>query len=204
MVDRGRTVLGDRGEQGADRREEGDVSFAAGLFVPHKPPLLLVDRLTFYSPEKVTVTAEVKPIPKTDSFVGEGLGRTGVVPGFWALEYFAQSIAVFFGYRSHLDGDPTRLGFILSVDDFTVLSGRDLELGEALTMNVRLIYDVFPLGACEGEVQAKDGVYARVRMKCFIGDVQDNPLGAQVIGHGGQSEAPANGLPGLSCEGGFG
>lgn len=153
----------------ASQPADGGLWLPAGQFIPHTPPLLLVDFLSSYTSEQATVTARVKAIPKLTYTDPDCADSAGSVPGFWALEYFAQSVAVFFGYKWHNEGNTTRLGFILAVDDFRLANGRDLELDEQLTISARLVFDAFPMGVYEGDVVAKDGVYATARIKCYVG-----------------------------------
>lgn len=73
--------------------------------VPHRPPMLLVDRLLDDGPEHVRVEAVVKP---DELFVTpEGL------PAWVGLELMAQTVASFAGLRAREKNEPVKLGFLL-------------------------------------------------------------------------------------------
>ena len=73
--------------------------------LPHRPPMLLVDRLLEDDAEMVRVEATVKP---------DGLFVTEEgMPAWVGIELMAQTVASWAGLRRHEAGEPVRLGFLL-------------------------------------------------------------------------------------------
>ena len=59
-------------------------------FLPHRPPMLLIDELVHCDEEQVTVTVTVR--------AGTPFVSDGRVPAMISLEYFAQSVAALYAY----------------------------------------------------------------------------------------------------------
>ena len=73
--------------------------------VPHRPPMLLIDRVIADDAEQIRVEAIIKP---DQLFVSpEGL------PAWVGVELMAQTIASFAGLRALEKNEPVRLGFLL-------------------------------------------------------------------------------------------
>src|SRR6185369_5593006 len=81
--------------------------------VPHRPPMLLLDRVLAYSNEAVSCEVNIRP----DSPFVEG----ALVPAVVALEYMAQAVAAFAGLTARIEKKEFRLGLLLG--------SRDLRLG---------------------------------------------------------------------------
>jgi predicted hotdog family 3-hydroxylacyl-ACP dehydratase len=73
--------------------------------VPHRGPMLLVDRLLEDDLESVRVEATVKP--------GQLFLADGGLPAWVGIELMAQTIAAWAGARAKERGEPVRLGFLL-------------------------------------------------------------------------------------------
>lgn len=80
-------------------------------YLPHRSPMLLVDRLLADDGERVEVEATV---PADGLFV-----RDGVMPSWVGLELMAQAIGVFAGRRSRERHEAIRLGFLLGTRRYT-------------------------------------------------------------------------------------
>lgn len=80
-------------------------------FLPHRPPMLLIDELVHCDEHTVTCTLTVR--------AGTPFVHQGRVPAMISLEYFAQSVAALYAYlhRDHPGGGHGKL-----------LGTRDLEL----------------------------------------------------------------------------
>ena len=73
--------------------------------VPHRPPMLLVDRLLDDGPEHVRVEAIIKadqPFLTPDG-----------MPAWVGIELMAQTVASFAGLQARARNEPVRLGFLL-------------------------------------------------------------------------------------------
>ena len=80
-------------------------------YVPHRSPMLLIDRLLADDGERVEVEATV---PADGLFV-----RDGVMPSWVGVELMAQTIGVFAGRRSRERHEAVRLGFLLGTRRYT-------------------------------------------------------------------------------------
>jgi predicted hotdog family 3-hydroxylacyl-ACP dehydratase len=95
--------------------------------VPHRPPMLLLDRVVSYDGERVVCELLLKP-DSPFAQTGEDGGEDGaVVPAIVGLEYMAQTIAAGAGLSARGKGQPARMGFLLgcrglniAVDSFRV------------------------------------------------------------------------------------
>lgn len=77
-------------------------------FIPHRPPLQLIEKLCKQSPEQVT----------TSTRIHEAAGfydpATGLVPAWVGLEYMAQTAAVWIGLRDQAAGKKPEPAFLVS------------------------------------------------------------------------------------------
>src|SRR4051812_24442609 len=73
--------------------------------VPHRAPMLLVDRLVEDGPEHVCVEAEIKQ--------GELFVTPEGAPAWVGIELMAQTVASFAGLQARKANEPVRLGFLL-------------------------------------------------------------------------------------------
>jgi predicted hotdog family 3-hydroxylacyl-ACP dehydratase len=73
--------------------------------LPYKPPMILIDRMI--DATETGSRCEVTIRPQTLFIEPEG------VPAFVGLEYMAQAVAAYVGYKSFLAGEPMAIGFLL-------------------------------------------------------------------------------------------
>lgn len=73
--------------------------------LPHARPMVLVDRLVVADEESVTVEVLIRP----DSL----FCRADGVGAWVGIEYMAQAIGAYAGYKARLRGEPVRLGYLL-------------------------------------------------------------------------------------------
>ena len=98
-------------------REEGIDALAAlnnlpaSMFLRHREPMLLLDRVLCVEPELGVCEWQISP---SNRFMVEGLG----VPSYVGIEYMAQCIAVHAGARARVRGDPPPLGFLLGTRQY--------------------------------------------------------------------------------------
>ena len=79
--------------------------------LPHRPPMILLDRMI--EATDMGTMCEVTIGPQT-LFIGPG-----GVPAFVGLEYMAQAVAAYGGYKSYLAGEPLAIGFLLGTPQLT-------------------------------------------------------------------------------------
>lgn len=73
--------------------------------LPHRAPMILIDRMI--DATDAGSVCEVTIGPQT-LFIGPA-----GVPAFVGLEYMAQAVAAYGGYKSHLAGEPMAIGFLI-------------------------------------------------------------------------------------------
>lgn len=83
--------------------------------VPHSGKMSLLDRVIDYDFEKLEIHTEVDIVPGS-MFFDKDLGGIPVWIGF---EYMAQSISALSGLYGKTKGQEPKIGFIMSVNNFT-------------------------------------------------------------------------------------
>lgn len=78
--------------------------------LPHRPPMVLLDRLVHLEPERLEAEVTLTP---ASMFCEEG--RVGAWVG---LEYMAQAVAALAGARARLEGRPPRVGLLLGSREY--------------------------------------------------------------------------------------
>ena len=73
--------------------------------LPHSGPMVLLDRVVAADDE--SLCAEVRVRADSLFYVDGGIG------GWVGLEYMAQAIGAYAGYRARLRGEPVRIGYLL-------------------------------------------------------------------------------------------
>ena len=132
---------------------------ASGRFVPpniqsllpHSGVMVLLDRFIFADEERLCAEVAIRP----DSLF---MGADGV--GSWVgVEYMAQAIAAFAGYRARIDDNPVKVGFLLGTRRYEASCGF-FPLGAVLHILVkRLMQADNGLGSFECAIyDATDGV----------------------------------------------
>lgn len=91
-------------------------SFSPEELLPHKPPMVFVDRVVSYDEEKHSVETEIVVSEKSLFFDAE----LGGVPAYVAVEYFAQTIGCFAGIYdlSQVPPKSPGIGFVLGTRKF--------------------------------------------------------------------------------------
>jgi predicted hotdog family 3-hydroxylacyl-ACP dehydratase len=88
---------------------DGDAMPTVGELVPHRPPMLLVDRVIAHGDNVIVCEVEVK----ADSlFTIERDGRREV-PAVVGIEYMAQTVATFAGLSARKERRAPRIGFLI-------------------------------------------------------------------------------------------
>jgi predicted hotdog family 3-hydroxylacyl-ACP dehydratase len=139
--------------------------------VPHKPPMLLLDRVVAYSGDVVTCEVEIRP---DSPFVREGLGVPGGVPGIVGLEYMAQCIAVYAGLSAHAKGEGARIGFLLGSRDVRV-DADVFPIGDRLAVEARRSWGENDLGSFACEVRRGAAVLVRGNLTVYQGPLPELP-----------------------------
>lgn len=119
-------------------------------FVPHRPPMLLLDHVIEYSEERLVASVTIKK----DSFGVEN----GFVPGWFGIEYMAQSIAAYNGLNFSKGGGP-EIGFLVGSRGYkaTVPS---FAVGQELIITVERSFIVENSGSFQCRIDISEVVVA--------------------------------------------
>jgi len=113
--------------------------------VPHKPPMVLLDRVLSYSTDFVCCEVEIRVDSAFVQRDGDDNGAGGV-PALVGMEYMAQCVAVFAGLSARESGQPARIGLLLGSRDLRF--DADLfPVGDRLTVEARKTWGENILGS---------------------------------------------------------
>lgn len=126
--------------------------------IPHRPPLLLVDRVEHFSADPVPSIRTSRRLSANEWFFTGHFPGFAVLPGALILEGLAQTAAIL----RAIQGVPLRDAGMLGV-----LASSDLKFlapvfpGTELFYDVRLVREVGALGHCEALAEVDDKLVAR-------------------------------------------
>ncbi len=125
----------------------------ASLFVPHRPPMLLVDRLLERDCDKNLCIAEAKAVVD-----GIFVNEAGMLIPEYYLELIAQSMAAGNGYDAQCDRVSERTGYLVGIDAFTWF--QDALPGEILRVDLKKIFEFGSVTIMAGgEINDFSGTY---------------------------------------------
>ncbi len=104
--------------------------------LPHRPPMILIDRLV--QTHGATTVCEVTIGPHSMFLQAAG------VPAFVGIEYMAQSVAAHGGYQAYLEGRPITVGLLMGTRRLETHC-QFFELGQTLRIEVTHIWGKFEL-----------------------------------------------------------
>jgi predicted hotdog family 3-hydroxylacyl-ACP dehydratase len=134
--------------------------------VPHKQPMLLLDRVVSYSGDVVTCEVQIRP---DSPFMSEG-----GVPAIVGVEYMAQCVAVYAGLSARAKGEPVRIGFLLG--SRTVRIDADLFApGDRLLIEARWVWGEDALGSFACQVKRDDVVLLEGNLTVYQGPMPELP-----------------------------
>ena len=125
---------------------------ALHTILPHRPPMILIDEMTACSEREVTCVVTIRE--------GAPFVVDGRVPALISIEYFAQTVAAFFGYRGR--NDPTRfaMGMLLGARELD-LRADHVAVGDVLRVAGTLTWSSGELAQFSCELLRGDEVLAR-------------------------------------------
>lgn len=82
---------------------------AASAYLPHKPPMMLIDKVCEVNQDSVLCESYVCP----DGVLAPFLDQYGNLPGWFALELMAQAIGIWSGWHGRVQGSEPKLGMLL-------------------------------------------------------------------------------------------
>ncbi|MBW1788789.1 MAG: 3-hydroxyacyl-ACP dehydratase [Deltaproteobacteria bacterium] len=132
---------------------------SARELTPHRPPLLLVDRLLAFGEDAGLVEATVR----NDNVF---LNDDGTMEEVAMVELIAQAYAVVKGYHNLLEGRPQRMGYLVGVRSAAIFYR--VAVGDCLHVSVRTTNDFGPFKAARGEVSRAGKVMAECGFKVWM------------------------------------
>lgn len=127
--------------------------------VPHEPPMLLIDELVEWTPERARVRAQVR--------AGSPFVEAGRAPALMLLEIMAQAIAAAGGMTRRQAGDRLVHGVLLGTRELE-LTIDELAVGDVLMVDVAREFDDGTLARYACSVARQDQVVARAELNVMI------------------------------------
>jgi len=131
----------------------------AEAFIPHRPPMRLVDTLISWSGS----TGEIEANPGADCIL---VGSDGALDEAALVELLAQGYATIKGYDDMLLGKPVSEGYLVGVRKFHV-KGR-ARTGERLLVRIRTVGSFEGFAVADGEIERAGEVIASGTIKLWI------------------------------------
>lgn len=119
-----------------------------GDLVPHVAPMLALEELVEWEPERARATACFR--------AEHPLVRSGAADGCAAIEMITQTVAAHLGMTAFRRGEPVHVGMVVACRRLEVPRASILP-GELLTIDVRLVRAGGTAGQYEGEARDRDG-----------------------------------------------
>lgn len=130
----------------------------AEMLVPHRPPMLLIDRLIERKGDMAVAEAHV---PQKGPCVDK---ERGLLPEFF-IEIIAQTMAAVNGYDALLEGKKLNDGFLVGIDDF---SWNTAPLpNKTLQVKVEKTFEFGVVKIIRGEVLCNDVLLAKGEIKVW-------------------------------------
>ena len=123
--------------------------------IPQKAPIVMVDTLYEYSPEKAVTGLT---IVSDNMFCDNSLFRE---PGI--IEHIAQSAALKAGYEQYQHNNPPKTGYIGSIKNFVLYSLPSV--GNRLITTITLVHVVGDVRVLHGKVECDGKAIAECEMK---------------------------------------
>lgn len=127
-------------------------------YIPQRPPIVMIDKVTEVNDLKVVCQFQVK---EDNIFVAEG---KFVEPGI--IENIAQTIATGAGYRTKKRNEAVKLGYIAAIKNLNIYALPSV--GDCLTTSVQIVNEVFSVTIVQAEVKNQNITIAECEMRIFI------------------------------------
>ncbi len=151
-----------------------------GAYLPHKPPMLLLEEVVNVTDETATCRVTVSPHGVLAPFID----AEGNLPGWFALELMAQTVGVWSGWHRQQQGQTSiSLGMVLGARELVCAAGY-LPGGKALSITVKLLMQDERFGSFECAITADDEELASGRVNTF----QPTPTELNTLFQQGASE----------------
>ena len=133
--------------------------------VPHRPPMLLLDRVLSYDGERVVCETVLE--------AGSPFVDQGQVPAVVGIEYMAQAIAAGAGLSARDKGETAaRMGFLLDCRDLTIAVD-SFQVGDRLTVEACRTWGEKELGSFACKVRRGDEVLVEGALTVYQGPLTE-------------------------------
>jgi predicted hotdog family 3-hydroxylacyl-ACP dehydratase len=129
-------------------------------YLPHRPPMLLVDRIDEVTKQSVTCRATIRP---DCVFVQNGLVHPSAM-----IELVAQACAIYVGVTNARDGERPQLGFIAGCREIS-FAVDSLAVGDELTIVATKILGERQLAAFTGTVSRRGELCVTIELSVVDG-----------------------------------
>ena len=131
----------------------------AETFIPHRPPMRLVDTLLSWS----ETTGEMEAVPGSDCVL---VGSDGTLDQAALVELLAQGYAVIKGYDDLLHGKEISEGYLVGVRKFSVTE--QAHAGDRLLVRIRTVGSFEGFAVADGEIEREGRIIASGTIKLWI------------------------------------
>ncbi|HEY3445296.1 MAG TPA: hypothetical protein VGK67_02985 [Myxococcales bacterium] len=137
--------------------------------LPHRPPMLVLERLAAWSPEASTSNLRLRE--------GGLCFEAGRFRPLWCVELMAQAVAASVAYGAAIADEPREAaGFVVGIEDLRFGALEALVAGAELTIESRLDVDVPPAAELTARILAGPTEVAAARLRMLIGGARAQPL----------------------------
>ncbi len=134
-----------------------DKSFVQSL-IPQKAPFIMVDKLLFYSSEKVTsgLTVSLENMfTQNNTFTAPGL-----------IEHMAQTVALYTGYQYFLKNESAPVGYIGAIKRVEI--SRLPTISEELKTTAKILHEIMGVTLVQIQTECDGEIIANSEMKTVI------------------------------------
>ena len=140
-----------------------------GDYLPHRAPMLLLDRVIQVSDERVVCEVTINHHGVLAPF----LNTQGELPAWFGVEIMAQTVGVWSGFHARQRGDrDIRPGMLLGGRGYRAAVAT-FAADSTLRVEMHLLMRDDKLGSFEGEIRSQDQVLASGRLNTYQPDEQE-------------------------------
>ena len=140
--------------------------------VPHRPPMLLLDRVCSHDDDVTVCTVTIRD---DSPFITTGADGRREVPAVVGVEYMAQTVAAYAGLAARGENRAPRIGFLLGCRELT-LAVEGFGVGDVLLVEARHVFGESDLGSFACKVTREGRTLAAGTLTVYQGALPEgNP-----------------------------
>lgn len=132
--------------------------------IPHRFPMLLIDRLTEIEPNKAAVG--IKNVTTNEHFFEGHFPGNPIMPGVLTVEAMAQSAGALVMYSLDIEDKSSQAVYFMSIDD--VRFRKPVVPGDTLKLHVEAIQNRGPVWKFSGKAYVEDVLVCQATFKAMI------------------------------------